>query len=113
LRRPAHLGCHHREATARVARVRHRGVEGQQIGLPRDLVDAPNDVGDRARGLLDGAIPSPAFATTWPLRLVMPRALPAEAVACGAFSAVLISGLRGAQCLILRGARRVQMGRPG
>jgi len=40
LRQHAYLGCHHREAAARVARTRRldRGVEGQQIGLPRDLV---------------------------------------------------------------------------
>src|SRR5215472_6292525 len=30
-----------------------RGVERQQVGLPRDLVDHPDDVGDLARALLD------------------------------------------------------------
>ena len=47
----AHLRCHHREAAAGVAGAGRLdgGIERQQIGLPRDLVDHPDDVGNLAR----------------------------------------------------------------
>ena len=55
LRQAAHLRGHHRKAAAGFAGARgfHRGVERQQVGLARDLVDHADDVGDLARGILD------------------------------------------------------------
>ncbi len=55
MREAAHLGRHHREAAAGFAGTRRldRGVERQEIGLPGDLVDHADDVGDLARGFLD------------------------------------------------------------
>ena len=43
LREAAHLGGHHGEAAARVARAGRfdRRIQGQQVGLPGDLVDTP------------------------------------------------------------------------
>ncbi len=51
----AHLRCDHGEAASGLAGTRglDRGVERQQVGLPRDLVDHADDVGDLARGFLD------------------------------------------------------------
>ena len=50
LRQAANFRRHHREAAAGFAGARRfdRGVERQQIGLPRDLVDHADDVGDLA-----------------------------------------------------------------
>ena len=55
LREAAHLGGDHREAPAGLARARgfDRGIERQQVGLARDLVDHRDDVGDLARRFLD------------------------------------------------------------
>src|SRR5580704_8724156 len=55
LRQAAHLGGHHRKAAAGISGACRldRGVERQQVGLPGDLVDHPDDVGDLARGILD------------------------------------------------------------
>ena len=51
----AHLGGHHRKAAALLAGARgfDRGVQRQQIGLERDLVDDADDVGDLLRGGVD------------------------------------------------------------
>ena len=42
-----------RTAVLTGARRFDRGVERQQVGLPRDFVDHADDVGDLVRGLLD------------------------------------------------------------
>ena len=90
LRQAAHLRRHHREAAAGLAGARRldRGIERQQIGLPRDLVDHADDVGDLARGLLDPRhrahrlAPPPA-----PPRSATSRVPLADWLACWAFSA--------------------------
>ena len=55
LREAAHLRGDHRETAAGVAGARglDRGVQRQEVGLPRDLVDHADDVGDLPRGFLD------------------------------------------------------------
>ncbi len=55
LREAAHLGGDHRKAAPCITGARRldRGVEREQIGLPCDLVDHADDVGNLAGGLLD------------------------------------------------------------
>src|SRR5262249_44241064 len=55
LRQIAHFRSDDREAAAGFAGARrlHRGVERQQVGLPGDLVDHADDVGNLARRALD------------------------------------------------------------
>ena len=54
-RKAADLGRHDGEAAARVAGARRLDgrVERQQVGLPGDLVDDPDDVGYFARRFFD------------------------------------------------------------
>ena len=51
----AHFACDDREADAMLARAGRLdfGIEGQQIGLPGNLADDPDDLGNGGGGLLD------------------------------------------------------------
>ena len=55
LRERAHFGGHHGEPAAEIAGARRLdpGVERQQVGLERDLVDDPDDFADLARRAFD------------------------------------------------------------
>ncbi len=50
LREATHFRCHHRETATGIAGARcfHRRVEREQVGLPGDLIDDANNIGDLA-----------------------------------------------------------------
>ena len=52
----AHLGGHHCKATALLTRTRrlHRGIQSQNIGLKGNAINHTNNVGNFARGGVDG-----------------------------------------------------------
>ena len=50
LRQSTHLSSHHRKTAPLLARTRsfHRSIQGQDIGLERNAINHPDDVGDLA-----------------------------------------------------------------